>query len=374
MEIPFEGIIAFFLFIIGVPAFVLQFISPEERRVVLKPRFWKEMGFFLFLAFLIVIIAVIVRAMQEDNSLENWIWGFMYLGLFLVTLWVAYRIPNHYGRREQIVTDLENQVSRSLQDKGRLEERPLADLIGLGKQCDSGQEQELVLKALDELVEQACNCSKYRAGMLETVIDETVNMLISQPHPEEFHSFLIAINLLTRIVTSDQMPGGLENLVDHQRAVRALSALGQTMLSQVGYSIGEDFILMGHVETLNLAYLKHPELLTDVSQALFETGSVALDSKNYLFAVAAMERLLTIVEDNQPVPDEASVDMLGLLAHFWTASTSSRAFAEMRLERVKAGIEPLEEALEKATKHCQMTMEFETADKIMVMEKDLQEM
>jgi hypothetical protein len=226
------------------------------------------------------------------------------------------------------------------------------------------------------LVKEACSCSDYRAGTLETIIDETVNILISRPHPEDFQSFRTAVSLLRRIVTQDCTTGETENLVDHQRAVRALSALGQAVLSQVGYSIGIDYILMGYEGALSLALLNHPQLLTDVSQALFETGSVALDSKNYLFAVAALRRLLSIFEENNPVPPEASVDTLGLLAHFWTAedSPSSRLFAEQCLERLNLKGEALQSALEATREHCQITMEFETADKIMVMEKDLQGM
>jgi hypothetical protein len=373
MGIPFEGIATFFLFIIGVPAFVLQFISPEERRVVLGRRFLFEMGLFILLALLVVGAALVVKAGPGQAFSDEAVWGPMYLLLFAVSIGVIIRIPNHYGRREQIVKDLKRRASRNLSENGRFDEGALADLAGLGKQCGSGQEQELVLQALDELVNEACCCSHYRAGMLELIIDETVNMLVSRPHPEDFQSFRTAVSLLRRIVISSPREAGMESLTDHQRAVRALSALGQAVLSQVGYSIGVDYILMGYEEALSLALLNHPSLLTDVSQALTETGAVALESKHYLFAVAALERLLSIVEDSQAGHDEANTDMLGLLAHFWTGSLSSHAFAELRLERVKAAVQPLELALESACKHCQITMEFDTADKIIAMARDLED-
>jgi hypothetical protein len=378
MDIPFDGIAPFFLFIIGVPAFVLQFISPEERRVVLKWPFWRDTIIFTGLAFAIVTLVLVFRNSLQALLGEGWIWGLMYLFLFLVAAGVAIYIPIHYGRREQIIKDLGKRACQPLKNNGRFKEDSLAALIGLGKQCGSGEEQELVLQALVRLVENACRCEHYRAGMLENVIDEIVAMLISRPHPEDFQSFKTAVGLLRCIVTSNCLPGGGNNLIDHQRAVRALSALGQAVLSQVDYSIGIDYVLMGYEEALSLAMLNHPALLTNVSQALFETGAVALNSNHYLFAVAALRRLLSIFENTDPVPAEARVDTLGLLAHFWTAndnnSPSSRSFAKKCLERLKLDDKVLQSALDEARQHCQMTMEFETADKIMVMAKDLQEM
>jgi Ca2+/Na+ antiporter len=376
MNIPFEGIATFLLFIVGVPAFVLQSITPEERRVVLARPFWRDTLLFLGAAVVLVFLALVFRNEIAQLVGQGWIWGFLYFLLFLVVAGDAIYIPNHYGRREQIIKGLGKLASQPLKKQGRFDEHGLSALVGLGKQCESGEEQELVLLALDKLVEQACSCENYRPGMLETVIDEVVAMLISRPRPEDFQSFKTAVGLLRRIVTSNCTPGGNENLVDHQRAVRALSVLGQAVLSQVGYSIGIDYILMGYEEALNLALLNHPDLLTDVSQALFETGAVAIDSSHYLFAVAALRKLLLVFENTSPVPAEARVDTLGLLAHFWTAndntSPSSRLFAEKCLERLGWEGAALQTALEQARQHCLFTMEFETADKIMIMAKDLQ--
>jgi hypothetical protein len=375
MEIPFDGIVTFFLFIIGVPALVLQFLSPEERRVVLGRRFWLDCILFVVLALAVVLIFVGCRGGILKLVGKDWIWGLMYFCLFVVAGLDGFYIPYHYGRREQIVRDLSRRAGWQLKNGGTFDQKALADLVGLGKQCASGEEQELVLKALDGLAEQACRRANYRPGMLETIIEETVNMLSSRPHPEDFQSFRSAVSLLRRIVTYNPPPGSMENLVDQQRAVRALSALGQTVLSQVGDSTGVDYILMGYEETFNLALLNHPGLLTDVSQALLETGAVALDSRHYLFAVAALNRLLFIFEETTPMPDEGRVDMLGLLAHFWTASddasSSSRLFARRCLGRLHLDAAALQSALQQAARHCQYTMQFDTADRLIRMAEDI---
>jgi hypothetical protein len=113
-------------------------------------------------------------------------------------------------------------------------------------------------------------------------------------------------------------------------------------------------------------------MLTDVTQSLLEVGAVALDHGHYLFAVASFQRLLTIVEDMPSRSDEALADLYGLAAHFWSSGISSREFVERRLSRIEAcANDCFPSALEKARLHSQMTMRFDTADKLSQMAEDL---
>jgi hypothetical protein len=99
---------------------------------------------------------------------------------------------------------------------------------------------------------------------------------------------------------------------------------------------------------------------------------VALQHRRYLFAVATLERMLTLVEANQPVAIKPLAELLGLSAHFWTAGGSSKDFIEMRIARISDLVSGgLPEVIGKAGQRFQMTMRFDTADKLAQMAKDL---
>ena len=158
-------------------------------------------------------------------------------------------------------------------------------------------------------------------------------MLATRPVAEDVQNYQVAVSILTTILSAEKADRQC-TLIDQQHAVRALSALGETFLADINLSVGTDPILMDYEEALGLAVSHHPEMLTDVTQSLLEVGAVALDHGHYLFAVAAFQRLLTIVEDTPSSSDEARADLYGLTAHFWSSGMSSREFIQRRLARI----------------------------------------
>jgi hypothetical protein len=186
-------------------------------------------------------------------------------------------------------------------------------------------------------------------------------MLASRPAPEDIPNYQLAVSILITILSAPKA----DTLIDQQHAVRALSALGQTLVTEIVVSVGTDHIIMDYVEALGLAVARHQSMLTDVTQSLLEVGSVALEHGHYLLAVASLERTLSIIEDHAQKPDEALADLLGLTAHFWTSGVSGKEFSQSRFQRIEACLrDTFPRALEKAKLHSQMTMRFDTADKL----------
>ena len=375
--IPFDGIITLFVFLIGVPALVFQLMDPEIRRVVLKRQnFWIETPLYVLAAIIVVIIAIALGVWSENSAQvfvwTKWVWSGMFLLLFMITTVVAIRVPYHYGRRENIVSALKREGSNYLRKNGYLPDSSLSDLIDLGKQSDPGKDRELILTAFNDLVVDVCSHPLYRGDALETLINELVNVLTSEPDPEDLRNFQSAAGIMTNIITLDGEGNHAVGLKDRQHAVRALSVLEQTILSHFTLSLGADYILMGYVQVLGLAADRFLVMTTDVSQAFFEIGSLAIDKKQTLIAVSVLEKMLSLGERNAPLKSELAADLLGLIAHFWTSGSSNKKFVSERLPEVQTYLaSPLQFEVEKASIHCQKTMQFDTADRLVLMAKDL---
>jgi len=376
-DIPFDGIITLFVFLVGIPALVFQLMDPEIRRVVLKRRnFWIETPLYILAAVVIVTASIFIHAwlstLDKDGAWVGWVWSLMFLLLFSVTALVAIRVPFHYGRRENIVYVLKHEAVGYLRKNGSLPDLAMSDLIDLAKQSDPGKDRELILSAFNDLVVAVCSHPRYRGDALETLINELVNVLTSEPDPEDLRNFQSAAGIMTNIIALDGENEQSISLKDRQHAVRALSVLEQTILSHFTLSLGADYILMGYVQVLGLAADRFPIMATDVSQAFFEIGSLAIEKKQTLIAASAMEKLLSLASRNPPIQSELVADLLGLTAHFWTAGFSNREFACERLAEIQYYLgSPLQENIMLASLHCQKTMQFETADKLVKMAEDL---
>jgi hypothetical protein len=369
-DIPFDAAITLLIFLVGIPALVLQFMAPDVRRVTMeKTSFPKEVLIRLVIAVSLMIASVLMA--WGFPALKDFIFTVMLVGLFVIVAATTIQVQYRYGWRESVIAALKKKVLLSLERKSRLDNEALQRIIEIGKQSEAGPDREVILEALDEIVGRARLHRVYDGDMLGSLVDGLVKMLVSQPAPEDTPNYQLAVRILIAILSAPNV----KTLIDQQHAVRALSALGQTLLTEIAVTVGTDHIMMDYEEALGLAVTRHPSMLTDVTQSLLEVGAVALKHKHYLFAVATLERLLTIVEEN-PASREALADLLGLLAHFWTDGQSSNEFAESRSGRMeicvkKTEFPTIDRAFQHAKLHSQMTMRFDTADKLAQMARDL---
>lgn len=370
-NVPFDATITLLIFLVGIPALVLQFMAPDVRRVTMdKVTFPREVTNRLIIALGVIFVSVLL-AWRVFSDAEDLIFFVMLVILFVIVATTTVQVQYRYGWRETIISDLKKQVVTGLKANGRLDNDALKRLIEVGKQSEAGPDREVVLEALSEVAAETRIHESYDGDTLELLIDGLVKMLVSQPAPEDTPNFQLAVSILISILSAPKAG----TLIDQQHAVRALSALGQTLLTEIAVTVGTGHIMMDYEEALGLAVERHPTMLTDVTQSLLEVGSVALEHRHYLFAVAALERLLTVVEENSP-STEAFADLLGLLSHFWTDGESSKEFARSRADRVNQCVERLAPSspfhvYQQAKLHSQITMRFDTADKLSQMAEDL---
>lgn len=364
-EIPFDAVTTLLVFLIGVPAIVLQTLPPELRRVVTKrwPRLLLELSIPAAFAMAVTIGGVLLVGHSPADP--RWTWTALLGVLFLTAVYTAFRFFRGFSRRNAIVRRLEQEVGRTIGRSGRLVEDSLHDLVELGKSSEPGREKEWVLESLFGLADRVCAGPDYRGDGLEDLVMGTLEVVLTESPLQSAQNFSTATAVLKRIVLAyDGRPEGRRQ-VDLIHAIRGLSKLGRASLQ-----FEDPAYALGIVQALGPTRGARGGI--SVSQALFEVGVAAVEHGQMLVAVASLERLVTLVESRKPARGELVADTFGLLAHFWNAGPTGRGYAHARLERVRGYLEEeLGDTLEEAARHCAQTMQFRTADLVGAMRADL---
>ena len=377
MAIPFDGLITLLVFLVGVPALILQLISVAERRVVVK-RERMDVSKFLFWALLFFFVGLSVQiwaTLNKDvlgeinyNFIEQGTWVITFAILFVLVLKVSKQIPEQYGQREKIVEKLSQVILKESKNKGHIGGTVFSDLANLGKQCDPGPEREMVVNAFKDLVQGIIADKKYSGDSFEELIEELVHMLVSNPEPKDLCCYDTSIKILAAILS---VPGPINSDSDKQRTLHAISKLGRTLLEHFE-SVEADNIILDYVDSVEFAILDGTKMLTEVSQTIFEIGVCATGAGQDFIAIAALDKLTVLAENRSPLPNEFVADMLGLVAHLWVVEGSRREFAAQKLEEVKILFpKSLPQTIDDARIHCLRTMYFNTADNLEAMKKGL---
>ncbi len=371
MEIPFDGILTLLIFLVGIPALILQLISATERNAVLK-KGRLDVSYFLTRAFLVIGIGIFIQLLfvylfgRGDSSLlqksfEQILWLLIFIPLVIYAVQVSRQIPEQYGRREKIVEKLTQDVLVETEKKGRVAGGTFVDLANLGEHCDAGKEREMVVKAFAQIAKRMLASSRYKGESFETLIDDLVHMLASNPEAKDLDNYKTAVEILSTILSVNH---SVDTDDDKRRAVHAISHLGRTLLINFE-SVERNNVILSYVDSLEFALVK-PSMLTEVSQALFEIGVCAAQAGHDLVAVAALDKLTTLAGSKPPpLPVEFVSDMFGLLVHYWATDGSRKAYAKRKFDEMKQFLGRNKiQALKSAQLNLVTTMYFEEADKL----------
>lgn len=371
MQIPFDGIMTLLIFLVGIPAIILQLISSAERRVVAKKE-GLDVNSFLIKAIIVLTIGMLLQfaltfALDKlkyndvtKNLVEQSVWLCIFIALFILVLRVSKQVPEQYGRREKIIEKLTKDVLRESKIKGRIAGGTFSDLANLGKQCEPGQEREMIINAFKDLVKSMLASPEYKGDSFESLIEELVHMLVYNPEPKDLNNYDTTIKILSAILSADKR---IRTSDDKQRALHAISKLGRTLIIHFN-SVERDNIILDYVDSLEFALAKR-EMLTEVSQAIFEIGVCAVQEDQDFMVVAALDKMTSLAEHYAPLPDEFIADMLGLLASFWAKGGSRKELADLKLKEVKKILsKDIVLSLEGARSHCMKTMYFDVADEL----------
>lgn len=368
-DVPYDALTTLLVFMVGIPAVVLQSLAPEVRLVVTRRwgRLLLDVGLPVAVSFAIIAVAMFA---QFQGVAADWTWPAVLGGLFAIVGFTAFRIPRSYGRRDAVVRSVAREIGRPLPSKGRLAGASLHDLIELGKQSAPGREKEWVLSALMNLTDEVCRHPQYNGDRLDDLVLGVVDILPSQMTTGGLQNYATATSILRCIVTRTPPPQPSQRQgfkqVDLIRAIRALSTLGRVALGS-----RSDEVPLGVVQVLGSVPSSRAESFA--SQALFEVGIVAIERNRILIAMAALDNLMTLVEIHRPAGGELVADTLGLLAHFFSDGETAHEYARVRLERLQDDLDKtLPDAIAQAADHCARTTQFRTADRVRQMGRELE--
>ncbi len=285
--------------------------------------------------------------------------------LVLICVFTAFIIPRRYGRRDAIARLLGAEASAELAGTGRLAEEPLQDLIEFGRRCEPVREKLPALETLKELTDRVCDHPDYAGDGLTDLIGGAVTIVIESEGSGRRQLVPSVLGLLRRAVRSfDPARSGH---IDASSAIHGISQLGIASLEMGNASVTQTI-----AQSLGWSGAKDQALTMPRSQALFEVGKAAIERKEMLAAMKALDGLASLIHANAPAEGELARDTVGLFAHFWTSGETGKQFARFRLSQLEGYFRRDTAAVVDATiEHCSLRALFETADKVRIMRRDL---
>ena len=361
MSLPLDAIATIFIFLIGLPAILLQTLPAEIRRAVLQER--KQVALFtmgpIVLSAAVVALGLLLTGPGAGEymvaSRTEMLWFLLLCTLLLICGTTALVLTERW-RRSSVIGRLRRAAAHGIRHRGRPLEAPLTTLVQLGIQSQAGEDKGMVIQALARLTDQVQARQGYDGAQLEDIITGLEDLFVSGTHFGSPDNFLTAADMLLGLVleSRDRAHGD-----DIEAAVQAVSLLGRASLrheqSHIQIKFLEALAFAGDGEDIGYA--------TWASQALFEIGSHAIESDRPLVAKAALSKLEMLVLQHQPVRGELAWDFIGLLAHCWARRETGRDYSRPFLDQAEEIFEdPLPQVIRRAREACMQTARFQTGD------------
>jgi hypothetical protein len=358
-QIPFDAFVTLLVFLVGVPAVVLQTLPGETRQLLAKRarHLVVDAGLPFVGAVAFVFgggFAARIGVVERDLA-----WSTTLAALLALGVVSGVRIIRRYGRPESVVRLLEREALRRIERTGRPDEELLHDLVEFGRHSEPGRGREWVLEALHAQSERIFADPRYSGDRLEDLIAGVVELVVSGNEPPNPRNLSTAINILRRTLRAlDKAKDETFKQADALHAIHAMSRLTAAALS-----IEPEASALRMVQALGVTAVRHPSTSVAVSQVLYGVAVSALERGRILIAISAVEHLITLLEANAPAEGELVADALGAIAHFWVAGPTARGFASDRLARIEPHLKgALLPALEATEVHCAHRTLFRTAD------------
>jgi hypothetical protein len=258
-----------------------------------------------------------------------------------------------------------HETAVEIEGTGRLHEDSLHDLIEFGKRSEPVREKLPTLEALKTLTSRVCEHPDYSGDALTDLIDGVVAIVVESRGAGRTQLVGPALAVMRRSVRT--FDPSLRGHTDASSAIHGMSVLGIESLDMGNASLTQTI-----TQSLGWSRGKDRALTMSRSQALFEVGMAAIERKQMLGALKALDGLTSLIYANAPAEGELARDTIGLFAHFWTSGETGKQFARFRMSQLEGYFERDIVAVVDATiEHCQLRALFETADKVRAMRREL---
>lgn len=324
MQLPLDAITTIFIFMIGLPAILLQTLPPEIRRTVLQERKHEVVLFTvgpLCLATLFVGLGVWLTYRSDPGDPNaakraELLWLGLVAALLMVSGSSALVFTDRW-RRINVVDHLHRAARRGIAKLGRPVEHVVHSLVDLGIQSQAGQDKGMVIHALAELTRETQRHDAYDGSQLEHVIKGLEDLFVAGNQQCSVNNFLASANLLEELIMES---GSGTHRDDLEAAIQTTSLLGRASLEHEQSHVQIKFLDA-------LGWAGDSDDPTWATQALLDLGSCALEHGYVLIAMTALDKMETVIGKHCPVQGELAEDFIGLLAHFWAHEETGRRYS-----------------------------------------------
>lgn len=352
-------LIVLLIFAFGIPSIIFQVTLPEEIQRIVNRRMKR---YFLY-PFIITVMALLIFSLSfvwflhpctaAIPTWKHWV-GSIIVSLSLVSLIIFWWSYLRKLSKKKIVNYLENKLVKRFRKDSVILISEMIDLITLGERSEPGYEKEIVLKAIDRLIENIQISKRYTGGELEDILRSVDKIITGKDKPGNENNFQLFVDII-------------ENTVNRLSSKKLLIKGDERLVYIVLKEIGKKSVELEFSQVV----LRIVPVASSNSDALFEIGLSAFTSGDYFTALAALSKLETLALEAAPKGSNEINDFFGLLAHFWTANKSSRRRAETFFNLYGDQFSPLDRCLDQAIEHHYNIARYDTADQLISMKEEL---
>jgi hypothetical protein len=306
-------IVIILVFALGIPTILFQIsISNDIRRIIQKQI--KLIWWFILITFLVgaslVYIWILHPCPGNVSSPFTSLLANLLLSFVIVISFSILCIRLIRNSRDQIIRRIEKKIIKYFFKTGDRSEsiikESVNDLIYLGEQGSCGDEKQIILESISSIFQNTV--LKRRNDNFLILIDLVYGLqkIVTNKEKEgNGDNFILSVKCLSEIINN---PNSLLTNVEKDIIINVICDIGQ-------------FSLMNKSETITLLIFQE---FDNHCSALFKFGKSALNEQQYLFAVASLNKLESLYQDDDMLKVDTRNYLLGLMSHFWFSGDACR--------------------------------------------------
>lgn len=331
----FQAMIMILIFLLGVPAFLLQIIAPTvDLHRLVQRRFKISIQAYVVLLLAIGITIFFSWSMHPSRdglAGPTLLFANGLMSCVILLAGGAWAYYFHRFTRTGVILRIKRAISKSHQRQGIAHEEAERNLGFLGETSRAGREKQQILAVFRDLCLEIIEHKKYDGTRLLLLVEGVKRTLLTPGHFGSERNFRDGARLLqeTRTLIREHRSHDLSLASDLRWIDETIAALAITAASE-GFKVCHEL----------LAQLKSEKLL-EVGVIAWRTGEVTI----YTNAVGKLRSKYldarTYEEDSrEPEEDsrEVAISLLALLAHIALGGSAAKRWSEERLALLRDGL------------------------------------
>lgn len=356
-----EVLVILLVFVLGVPALIIQIGVKEQLRTVVHDNwmrlFWPicALGLGLVIAcgvFLWWLHPAGQCAWPREGDLAS-----LVMTSTVAVVWglFCYMSRNSYLTKRLLIILTGRVIHTDVCGRPSLDDHALNTLIYVGEVGEPGGEGYSVLNKLSNITRTVCTSGEYVDGTLEHLLRRYDVIVTNETHPGNDSEYLLAVGIARLVLERHRVNSMYPR--DARVAMDALERLGVTAVRR----------------DRQAALVQILSLVRESPSPLFKIGRAALDSGENEGAVEALGCLEALAERMTSITIGGVAEhLLGLAAHFWSKGGAARQHATAFVEGHAANFAPsLGACFAAASAYYNLISDFATVDRLTAMSIDV---